>query len=413
MKEAWIVDAVRTPRSAGKIGKGKLAHLHPQHLLATVLAGVAARNSLNTADIDDVIVGCGTQAGKQGLCIARSATLLAGWSREATAYTVDRYCGSSLTAVNAAAMAIMSGMQELVVGGGVEMMSYHATLAINGYPMYLIDSDNPQLRRMYPTPHQGVCADVIAAQGGYSRAELDALALESQKRAGLAVKEGRFARSLVPVLNDNGSVALDREDFLRPETTAEVLAQLKPSFAQLYDAPFYDENITARQMVQQRWPGLQVEHVHHAGNSSGVVDGAAALLLASSEYAEAHGLKKRARVRAIANGACEPELMLNAPAAAGRAVLKKAGMSARDIDLFEINEAFAVVALKFMRDLELDPLRVNVNGGAIALGHPIGATGAIIIGALLDEMERQGKATGLATMCTGGGMAPAIIIERV
>ena len=412
MPEALIIDAVRTPRSAGKVGRGKLAHLHPHTLLSTTLRALSDRNDFDTADVDDVITGCGSQRGTQGYCIGRMGALDAGWSIEATGISVDRFCGSGLTSVNLAAMGIMSGMQDVTVGSGVEMMSLAPTFT--DAPM-LIDSYNLRLRESHPQPHQGICADVIASQDGISREDADALAVESQNRAANAIANGYFDRSLVPVLNDDGSVALDQEDFPRAGTTLEGLAQLQPSFAPMYDFPMgkEGEEVTCRSMVEKCYPGLDVNHIHHAGNSSGVVDGAGALLLASDTYAKANGLKPRARIVAMANAACEPELMLNAPGPAALKALAKAGMTTDDIDLWEINEAFAVVALKFMRDLKLDPAKVNVNGGAMALGHPIGATGSMILGTLLDEMERRDLKTGLATMCTGGGMAPAIIIERV
>ena len=412
MSEAWIIDAVRTPRSAGKIGKGKLAHLHPHTLLSTTLKALSERNSFNTADVDDVIAGCGSQRATQGFCIGRMGALDAGWDINATGISVDRFCGSGLTSVNLAAMGIMSGMQDLAVGCGVEMMSL--SKAMKDSP-HLVDSNNVHLREKHPQPHQGICADVIASMEGITRQDADELAVESQKRAANAIENGYFDKSLVPVLNADGSVALDQEDFPRPGTTLEGLSKLEPSFPGLYDYPLgaEGEKVTCRSLVEKVYPDLDVTHIHHAGNSSGVVDGAGAVLLASPEYAKANGLKPRAKITAIANGACEPELMLNAPGPATLKALKKAGMAMSDIELIEINEAFAVVPIKFMRDLNVNADIVNVNGGAMALGHPIGATGSMILGTLLDEMERRDVTTGLATMCTGGGMAPALIIERV
>lgn len=411
MNEVWIIDAARTYRGIGKPGKGALTHIHPQRLLSTVLKGLETRSNLNTAEVDDVIAGCGTQIGKQGSCIARMAALDAGWDNDATGFSLDRFCGSGLTAVNLGAMGIMSGMQDLIVAGGVESMSYGWNLNL---PLpKLIDSDNLHLREIHPTPNQGVCADVIATLEGFSREETEALALESQRRAAKALESGAFDNSTVTVFNDDGSVALDHEEYPRPQTTADDLAGLQPSFPRIMDYPLDESGVTCRQLVSAAFPDLEINHIHHAGNSSGVVDGAAALVLASPEYAKANGMKPRAKIRVIANAGASPELMLTAPTPAAEKALKKAGMAVSDIDLFEINEAFATVPLKFMRDLDIDPEIVNVNGGAIALGHPIGATGAIILGSLLDEMERRDLNVGMATMCTGGGMAPATIIERV
>jgi len=407
--EAWIIDAARTPRGIGKVGKGALASVHPQRLLSTVLRELARRNQLNKTDIDDVIAGCGTQAGKQASCIARMAALDAGLGDAAPGLTLDRFCGSGLTAVNVAAMGIMSGMQHMVLAGGVESMSHASTLP--GSPF--LDSGNTDLRARIPQPHQGICADLIATLEGISRADVDRLALESQQRADTAIREGRFVKSLVPVHHVDGSVALSREEFPRPNTTLEGLSQLKPAFAALYERPLDEEGGSYARLVRQAYPNVSINHVHHAGNSSGVVDGAAALLVTSPEYARAHGLKPRARIRAFATAGDSPTLMLNAPGPAAKKVLAIAGMKARDIQLFEINEAFAVVPLKFMRDLDIDPAIVNVNGGAMALGHPIGATGAIILGTLLDEMERRDLSVGMATLCAAGGMAPATIIERM
>jgi len=409
VQEAWIVDAARTPRGIGKIGKGALAGIHPQRILSTVFKALAERNSLETADIDDVIAGCGTQAGKQGLCIARMAALDAGYATVAPGVSIDRFCGSGLTAVNLAAMGILSGQQNLVVAGGVESMSHGATLSNSAF----IDSGNLALRKLIPQPHQGVCGDLIATLEGFTRADVDALALESQRRADVAIKEGRFDRSLVPVYADDGSLALDHEQFPRPQTTAEGLAGLRPAFAAMYEMELTEDGESYGKLVRRAYPDIEINHVHTAGNSSGVVDGAGALVLASPDYARAHGLKPRARIRAMATLGDDPTLMLNAPVPAARKALAQAGMQVSDIDLFEINEAFAVVPLKFMRDLNIDPSIVNVNGGAMALGHPIGATGAIILGTLLDELERRDLSVGLVTMCAAGGMAPAAIIERI
>ncbi len=410
--EAWIIDTARTPRGIGKVGKGSLAHLHPQHLAATVLNALKERNGIKTEEVDDVIWGCSTQRGKQGSCIARMSLLAAGWDTHASGVTLDRFCGSGITSVNMAAASIMSGMEDLVVAGGVEMMSYTAQLAAQGGGG-LLDAGNLRLRDLHPQPHQGVCADVIATLEGITRENVDQLAYESQQRAKVALENGYFAKSVVPVYNEDGTLALDHDEFPRPQTTLEGLSELPAVFENFMAMPVDETGETFDSIVRRSYPDIQINHVHHAGNSSGVVDGSGGVLLASPEYAKAQGWKPRARVVAMANMAGSPELMLNEPVPAARKVLQKARMTLSDIDLFEVNEAFAVVAYKFMRDLELDPAKVNVNGGAIALGHPIAATGAILIGTVLDELERRDLATGLVTMCAAGGMAPAIVIERI
>ena len=407
MADAFIIDACRTPRGIGKQGKGALAHLHPQHLGATVLAALRDRNGLDTADVDDIVWGTSSQVSEQSGDLGRMAALDAGYDVRASGVTLDRFCGSGITSTNIAANAIMAGMEDVVISGGTEMMS----LPKKG--MLPIGANNAHLQELHPQPHQGVCADAIATLEGIDRRALDELAATSQARAARAIEEGRFDRSLVPVYNRDGSLALDHEEFPRPGTTAESLAKLPPSFDAVADYRHDGDARTYRELVAQKFPDLTIEHVHHAGNSSGVVDGAAAILLAGETYAKAHGLEPRARVVATANMGDDPTLMLNAPVPAARKVLERAGMTLDDIDLFEINEAFAVVSEKFQRDLNLDRDKVNVNGGAMALGHPIGATGSILIGTILDELERRDLQTGLVTMCAGGGMAPAIIIERV
>ena len=416
MTEAYIIDAVRTPRGIGKPGKGALSHLHPQHLAATVLAAIRDRNNLDTATVDDIIWSTSTQKGKQGGDLGRMAALSAGYDTKASGTTLDRFCGGGISSVNFAAASVMSGMEDCVIAGGTEMMSYTATLGAEeanaGIKPLGMGSGHEALDAIHPQSHQGVCGDAIAAREGISREAVDALALESQKRAAVAIAEGRFDKSVVPVLNPDGSVALDREEFPRPETTAEGLASLKASFGALKDFDL-GNGVTFAGQIQRVYPDLEWEGIHHAGNSSGVVDGAAAILLASKEYADKHGLKPRARVVAYANIGDDPTLMLNAPVPAAKKVLEKAGLTKDDIDVWEINEAFAVVAEKFIRDLDLDRTKVNINGGAMALGHPIGATGSILIGTALDELERSGGRYGLVTMCAAGGMAPAIIIERV
>jgi acetyl-CoA C-acetyltransferase len=412
MTEAWIIDACRTPRGIGKVGKGSLAHLHPQHLGSTVLRAIAERNELDTADVDDVIWGTSVQNGTQGGDLGRMAALDAGYAITASGMTLDRFCGSGITTVNLAAGMIGSGLEDVIIAGGTEMMSGYAANAVPNRSPFM-DGGNTHLRELHPQTNQGVAADAIATIEGIGRQVLDELAVESQRRAEVALKEGRFDRSLVAVHNPDGTLALDREEYPRPGTTVEGLASLPPSFEKLADVPLDEEGNTYRQMVLNRYPGIDITHVHHAGNSSGVVDGAAAMLLTSPDYARAHGLTPRARVVATANIGDDPTLMLNAPVPAARKVLDKAGMTLDDIDLFEVNEAFAVVAEKFMRDLDLDRDKVNVNGGAIALGHPIGATGCVLVGTVLDELERRDLQRGLVTMCAGGGMAPAVIIERI
>jgi acetyl-CoA C-acetyltransferase len=409
MGEAWIIDAVRTPRGKGKKDVGALVHTHPQALMATTLHALAERNALDPHDVDDVVVGCVSQAGDQGACIARNAVLLAQWPQEVTGVSLNRFCGSGLQGVNFALMGVMSGQQQLVVGGGVESMS-RQPIGSDGAGL---DGNNPDLRAVHPIVPQGISADLIATLEGLSREQLDAFAATSQDRAAAALRDGRFARSVVPVRNQEGQVVLDVDEYARPGTTVETLATLKASFEALgalrpYNGESYDE------MALRVYPQAgKIRHVHHAGNSSGIVDGAGAVLIAAPEYARAHGLKPRARVRSLATAGAEPVIMLTAPTPASRKALQKAGMGVDDIDLWEINEAFAVVPLKTMRDLEIDPERVNVNGGAIALGHPIGATGAMLLGTVLDELERRDLTTGLVTLCIGGGMGIATIIERL
>ena len=407
MSEAYIIDACRTPRGIGKQGKGSLAHLHPQHLGSTVLKALQERNGFDTADVDDVVWGTSSQVMEQSGDIGRMSALDAGYDMKASGVTLDRFCGSGITSANIAAASVKAGLEDLVVSGGTEMMS----LPKKG--MLPMGAGNAHLQEIHPQSHQGVCADAIATLEGIDRETLDALAVETQNRAEVAIKEGRFDMSLVPVFNLDGTLALDREEFPRPGTTMESLATLAPSFPMVADYRHSDDAKTFRELINQKFPDLDIQHVHHAGNSSGVVDGSAAILWASEDYTKAHGLTPRARIVAMANMGDDPTLMLNAPVPAARKVLEKAGMTVDDVDIFEINEAFAVVSEKFQRDLDLDREKVNVNGGAMALGHPIGATGAILINTALDELERQDKQVGLITMCAGGGMAPAIIIERL
>lgn len=417
MSEAYILDAVRTPRAIGKPGKGAYYGVHPQHLAAAVMSALAERNSLDTAQIDDIIWGTSAQKGLQGGDLGRMAALDAGFDIRASGVTLDRFCGSGITATNFAAGQLKAGFEDLIIAGGTESMSYvtesgarEREAGLN--PGMGIGSGNPRLAAKHPQSHQGICADAIAAMEGITREDLDAFGLESQRRAAAAIAEGRFDRSLVPVLDDSGKPYLDREEYPRPETTAESLAALNPAFAGLVDIPLDKNGTTFRGLINQRYPELAFECVHHAGTSSGVVDGAAGILMASQAYVDRMGVKPRARVVATANiGDC-PTLMLNAPVPAAQKVLERAGLTLDDIDLFEVNEAFAVVTEKFIRDLNIDRNKINVNGGAIALGHPIGATGAVLIGTVLDELERRDLQRGLITMCAAGGMAPAIIIER-
>ena len=413
MGNAYIVDACRTPRGIGKVGKGALAHLHPSYLGSTVLAAMAERNNLNTAEVDDIIWGTSSQTGKQGGDLGRMAALNAGYDVRSSGVTLDRFCGSGITTVNLAAAQIMSGMEDLVIAGGTEMMSYHGQIADPSQPP-MIDSGNLDLRAMHPQSQQGVCADAIATLEGIDRDAVDDLALVSQARAAQAIAEGRFDKSLITVKNPDGTVALDHEEFPRPETTKEGLSELKTVFSVVRDVPVDEAGTTYGALIQQKYPEItEFNHIHHAGNSSGVVDGAAALLLASEAYMEKSGMTPRARIVATANMGDCPTLMLNAPVPAAEKVLMKAGLTKDDIDVWEINEAFSVVAERFIRKLDLDREKVNINGGAMALGHPIGATGSILVGTALDELERQNGRYALITMCAAGGMAPAIIIERV
>jgi acetyl-CoA C-acetyltransferase len=418
LAEAYIIDAVRTPRAIGKTGKGAYSGMHPQHLAVAVLSALKERNNLKTEEVDDIIWGTSAQMGKQGGDMGRMAALDAGYDVKASGVTLDRFCGSGITATSLAAAQIMSGMEDLVIAGGTEMMSH-----VVDYGMKLreakvhiaggLGTGNARLAAKHPQTNQGVAADAIASMEGITREELDAFGVESQRRAGIAIAEGRFDKSTVAVKDDDGNTILDREQYPRQDTTLEGLAAIKPAFAMFYDMPSNAEGTTFRQLIHQRYPDLEFEPVHHVGTSSGVVDGAAAILLASKEYAEKQGWKPRARIVATANIGDDPTLMLNGPVPAAKKVLEKAGLTKDQIDVFEVNEAFAVVVEKFIRDLDLDRSKVNPNGGAIALGHPIGATGAVLIGTALDELERSGGRYGLITMCAAGGMAPAIVIERL
>ena len=405
---AWIIDAVRSPRGKGK-DTGALHDVHPQRILAQVLNALQARNGFDTADVDDVVMGCGAGSGDHSMDIARMAALDAGWSIEAPGVTLNRFCGSGQQAVNFGAMGILAGFQDLVVAGGVESMSRPAPMHVDGFT-----ANNNHLRDQYDMVPQGISADLIATIEGFSREELDQLAVDSQDRAAAAIAEGRFDRSLVAIHHDDGRLALDKDEHPRPGTTLADLAKLAPSFAGMGGYTPTGRDLTIDEIARKAYPHVsEIRHVHHGGNSSGVVDGAAAVLLASPDYASAHGMTPRAKVTMAAVAGAEPVIMLTAPGAAAELCARKAGMTLADIDLFEINEAFASVLMKFLRDTNVPWDKVNVNGGAMALGHPIGATGAMLIGTLLDEMERRDLQTGLVAMCTGGGMATATIIERL
>jgi acetyl-CoA C-acetyltransferase len=409
MGEAWIIDGVRSPRGKGK-STGSLHNIHPQEVLAQVLNALADRNGINKSDVDDVIMGNGSNAGDHGACIGRMAVLAAGWPVEVAGITLNRFCGSGQQAISFGAMGIQAGHQQLVIAGGVESMSRWPQ---GGGPTDFT-AGNPALRDQHPLVPQGISADLIATVEGFSREELDQLAVESQRRAAIAQQEGRFAKSVVPIKNPDGSVALDYDEFVRAGTTLENLSGLQPSFEGMGTRVFEGYDRSFDQMCKDTYPSIdKVRHVHHAGNSSGVVDGAGAVMLASPDYAKANGLKPRARIVMSAVAGAEPVIMLTAPGPASRKCLERAGMTTNDIDLWEINEAFAAVPMKAMRDLNLDPEKVNVNGGAMALGHPIGATGAMLIQTALDELERRDLSTALITMCTGGGMGTATIIERL
>jgi acetyl-CoA C-acetyltransferase len=410
MPDILIFDAVRTPRGRGKAGKGGLANHHPQELLAQTLNHMAERKKLDRSLVDDMAIGCVTQVKEQGACIARLALIAAQWPEEVTGFTVNRFCGSGLEAIDDIAAKIGAGFIDAGIGGGVESMSRVPM----GSDVPMLDGNNEKLRsRLFLVP-QGISADLIATREGFTRADVDQFALASQQKAARAIEEKRFDRSLFAVRNDDGSVALARDEHPRADTTLAGLAGLTPAFAQLGATAMGPHGETVDQLALLRYPDTQaIEHVHTGGNSSGIVDGAAIVLMGSPEWGKKAGLTPRARIRAMATAGAEPVIMLTAPAPASQKALARAGMKASDIDLWEINEAFATVPLQTARALGIDLDRVNVNGGAIALGHPLGATGAILLGTALDELERSGKATALITLCIGGGMGIATIIERV
>jgi len=401
MTEAYIFDAVRTPRGKGK-KDGGLHQATPVWLLRTLLQALQARSPLDTAQVDDVVLGCVTPVGEQGADIARTAVLDAGWAQSVAGVTLSRFCASGLEAANLAAAKIMSGMEDMVVAGGVESMSRWAMGSDGG--AWVMD---PRVNSGTGFIPQGISADLVATLEGFGRSDLDAYAAESHRRAAHAQAHGYFARSIVPVTDLNGRLLLDRDETVRPGSSVESLAQIGAAFETMgamgFDATALDKYTTVE----------KIHHHHHAGNSSGIVDGAALLLMGSKAAGEQAGLKPRARVRAFAVTGTEPTIMLTGPTPAVRKALAKAGMAASDIDLWEINEAFATVPMKTARDLGVSLERVNVNGGSIAMGHPLGATGAILLGTALDELERTGRSTALATLCVGAGMGIATIIERV
>lgn len=402
MSEAYIFDAVRTPRGKGK-KDGSLHEVKSVHLLTTVLNAIRQRNSLDTSLVEDVIVGCVTQVGDQGADVAKASVIAANFSNSVSGVTLNRFCGSGLEAINQAAAYIMSGQSDLFLAGGVESMS-RVPFGSDGGGMFT----DPEMIAKHLIIPQGISADLIATKYGYDRKTLDSFAAESHKRAALASQEGRFKKSLIPVKDINGTVILDKDETIRPETNIETLATLNPSFIQMGEMGGFDS-----MAIQQYSEIEKIMHVHHAGNSSGIVDGAALLMIGSKKMEKKLGIKPRARIRGFAVVGSEPTIMLEGPAPASRKALKKAKMEVGDIDLFEVNEAFAVVPLRFMEEMKISQERLNVNGGAIAMGHPLGATGAMLMGIMIDELERQNKQTGLVTLCIGGGMGIATIIERV
>ena len=402
MTEAYIYDHVRTPRGKGK-ADGSLHEVTPVELASQTLRALRDRNELDTSIVDDVVLGCVAPVGEQGADIARIAALNADFAESVPGKQINRFCASGLEAVNMAAAQVMSGQSDMVIGGGVEAMSRVPMGSDGGaWP-----TDPQVAQKLYFVP-QGISADLIATKFGFSREDLDEYAAESQRRAATAWEEGRFRKSVVPVKDVIGQVLLEHDEIVRPGTTAEDLGQLRPAFQMPGEQAGFDA------VAIQRYPDVErIDHRHTAGNSSGIVDGAAAVLVGNQKIGEQFGMKPRARIRAFASVGSEPTIMLTGPTPATEKVLKRAGMTTSDIDLFELNEAFAAVVLRYMQQLELDPEKINVNGGAIAMGHPLGATGAMILGTVLDEMERRDLNTALATLCIGAGMGTATIIERV
>ncbi|MFV5508927.1 acetyl-CoA C-acetyltransferase [Acinetobacter sp. 197] len=401
MSEAYIIDAIRTPRGKGK-KDGSLYQVKPISLLTGLLNELQARHQFDTAKVDDIVLGCVTPIGDQGADIAKTAAIAAGWDNDVAGVQINRFCASGLEAVNLAAQKVRSGWEDLVVAGGVESMS-RVPMGSDGGPWAL----DPETNMACDFIPQGIGADLIATIDGYSRADVDQFAEQSQKKAAAAQANGYFNASVIPVKDKAGVVILDKDEFIKPTTTAEGLGKLNPSFATMGQMGF-------DAIALQKYPEVgAVHHVHHAGNSSGIVDGAAVVLIASEQAVKEQGLKPRAKVLATALVGADPTIMLTGPAPAARKALAKAGLTIDDIDLFEVNEAFAAVVMRFINEMKVNPAKVNVNGGAIAMGHPLGATGAMILGTLLDELERQGKKRGLATLCVGGGMGIATIIELV
>lgn len=401
MTDAYIFDAVRTPRGKGK-KDGSLHEITPVHLVANLLWALQDRNQLDTSQVDDVVLGCVTPVGEQGADVARTAVLYAGWDQSVAGVTQSRFCASGLESVNLAAMKVMSGQEDMIVAGGIESMSRWPMGSDGG--AWAMD---PRINHQLSFIPQGVSADLVASLEGFSRQDVDAFAVESQKRAAAAQAAKKFARSIVPVKDVNGMIVLDHDETVRGDASAESLSGLKPSFEMMGQMGFDATALRKYTTVEK------IHHVHHAGNSSGIVDGAALMLIGNLEKGEALGLKPRARIRQVAVTGSEPTIMLTGIGPASKKALKKAGMSAKDIDLFEINEAFAAVVMRAARDLDITMDQINVNGGAIAMGHPLGATGCIILGTALDELERTGKSTALASLCVGAGMGIATIIERV
>ncbi len=401
MTEAFIYDAVRTPRGKGK-KDGALHSVKPVNLMAGVLRALQQRNQLDTAQVDDIVLGCVTPVGDQGADIAKTAALVADWDEQVAGVQINRFCASGLEAVNLGAMKVRSGFEDLVLVGGVESMSRVPMGSDGG--AWALDPETNLHTSFVP---QGIGADLIATLEGFSRADVDAFALRSQQKAAKARAEGLFGKSLVPVADQNGIVLLDHDEFIRADSTLEGLAALKPSFEMMGQMGFDATALRKYSLVER------IEHVHTPGNSSGIVDGATAMLIGSEAKGRELGLKARARIVATAVTTTDPTIMLTGPAPATRKALAKAGLKVEDIDLFEVNEAFASVVMKFMKDMGVPESKVNVNGGAIAMGHPLGATGCIILGTLLDELERRNLRYGLATLCVGGGMGIATIIERI
>ncbi|MEW6480978.1 MAG: acetyl-CoA C-acetyltransferase [Pseudomonadota bacterium] len=401
MSEAFIYDAIRTPRGKGK-KDGSLHEVKPINLLSGLLAELQRRNDLDTAAVDDVVMGVVSPIGEQGSVIAKVAALRAGWDWRCAGVQLNRFCASGLEAVNMAAMKVRSGWEDLVVAGGVESMS-RVPIGSDGGAW----AQDPETNSATLFVPQGIGADLIATLNGFSRQDVDAFALESQRRAAAARAAGHFDRSVAPVRDSMGLPILEKDEFIKPNTTMEGLAGLKPAFEQL-GAMGFDA------VALQRYPQVErIHHVHHAGNSSGIVDGAAAILIGSEAAGKTHGFTPRARIVAAALSGADPTIMLTGPMPAARKALAKAGMSIDQIDLFEVNEAFAAVPMKFMQEMGVPHEKVNVNGGAIALGHPLGATGAMILNTLVDELHRTGQRYGLATLCVGGGMGIATIVERI